>query len=471
MADTQGGEEVPAGPPADRRPYLLLYLIALLFYVAVWGLLNYVTEPDTKDYLELGRGVFSQGVFGFADSGGIHHPGAFRMPVFPLVMGALAALLGDAEVAAYAYSLLQLLFAPVLPCTAFYFGSRLSRGTGIAAFVFILAHLSVAKMSVSVITDTMFAAASGCTFVLAWRAVEVASPRRWAAAGAMIGVACLVRPIMKLYPLLMVCFAPLIRGWRVPRLLSAYGLLLLAFGAVMTPWVARSVYLYGRPVLETNQGLNLLWTNRNLVRQLPGDDEETRSLKRWVTNDMPSPMELCYYRSRDYWIANDLKVSDELQGVAVSVLRDNPVGVMRNWLSNFAHMTFSLNHYDVMHQLALSRPAYGALRRAPVWRAETFVRRFDNAYWELYRVVKWSYLAVAWIGLALIFWRNWRLGAFMLLNILYFTGLTAFVAGYDRYRLNIECLYAVAIVVPLMTLVEWSCRQIRCRRSGTVGPV
>ena len=133
------------------------------------------------------------------------------------------------------------------------------------------------------------------------------------------------------------------------------------------------------------------------------------------------------------------------------------------------NMTTSLNHYDVAYEQALSRPTYARMVQSSLWQPETFARRFYHAQCELARLMRWSYGWVAWIGLALIVLRNWRLGIFIAFNLAYFVGLTAVVAGYDRYRLNLECFYGVMVaaclVLPVLKVKTLTQRRKSAKKS------
>lgn len=125
----------------------------------------------------------------------------------------------------------------------------------------IVAGLGVAAYAPAIVYDGTLLRAGLVTFtttawMLTWlRALEQkASPRRWAAAAAMLGVCVLAKPNMAIFvPVLAISFAMSQR--REGRAaLARGGLAALAFAAVLAPVVARNVIVGAPPMSMTTRG-------------------------------------------------------------------------------------------------------------------------------------------------------------------------------------------------------------------------
>lgn len=431
------------------RTYTRLYLIALLFYYAFWAMTSYITWPDSLAYLEMGRGIFEHFTFGYRGLDGSYYANSFRVPVVPFVMGFIYFVVRDSGATYSILTLSQVFLAPVLPCAAFYFGSQLSRATGWGAYFFTLFNANVLISTVSVLTDTYFAASAVATFTLLWMSLHTDRSRPVLLAGLFAGLSCLVRPIMKLYFLVVALMAlAFANQWKpLSRLFAIYA---LSFFIVVSPWLIRNYLHYGAPVFETNQGLNLLWTNWSLVRIKKNDPPETRRIKAIIMCWRESPMEMVHFNGGQYWIENDYAVSKQLESIAKEAYVEHPIAVFLNWRVNFLNMALSTESYQFMIPTVVARPSYQCLRSAGIFTPETFDRRFRHLVWETERLMKWGYLYISPLGLILLLWKKRRLGIFFGVHIFYFTGLTAFVAGYDRYRLCLEVFYAVLIICPFI---------------------
>lgn len=424
--------------------FLYAVPFAVYFLMRMW--LGYVAAPDTLAYLEMGRGIFEKSTFGYLSENGEYVPNALRVPVIPFVLGALYAVLGNAEMTYSIYSWLLVFVAPALPCTAFYFGRQVGRGTAWTAWAFLVVHPNVIMCMLYVLTDIPFAFLSCLVYISLWRALEAGTYRRFGIAGLATGVACMLRPIMKLY-FLAAAAIMIMRRVRL-RCLAAF---LLVFAVVVAPWLLRNLALYGRPVFETSQGVNLLWSNAGLVQLKDSDSSETRRLKNHILANKETPMTILMFEGKDYWVRHDLEVSDRLQQIAVEAYRDNPLGVVKNWGRQVATLTGSTSHcYDLYKKVRES----GAVR----WVSERLpALRVDTALTVLYVGCKWAmrglYLVVSLAGLIMLVLYGYRkIALFAAMNILYFTCLIAFVTGYDRYRLNMEPLFAVLIVFPFCAM-------------------
>lgn len=432
-----------------KNSYVTLYLVAFVFYYLVWAIYDYHLQPDTEMYLQMGRGIFEQFTFGYKGEGGLYYPVAFRMPLAPFFLGLFYFIIRDTHITYWLYSLFQVFLAPIIPCLAFYFGSQTNKKVAYGAYAFVLFHANVMACSIMILTDTLFAVISGLTFVALWTALKKKETKSFLITGLLAGLACMTRPIMKLY-FLVVALLSLARFSAWKQLSRCFAFFLLGFGLVLSPWIIRNFLHYKTFVLETNQGLNMLWSNSQLVRIKETDPPEVRILKERILNYGSSPMNILTYKGHQYWLENDYEISRTLQKIALKAYFEKPIEVFNNWRKNFLRVTYSQRQYYYMYEHILTRPFYLKIRNLNIIHPKDFDRKVFHLYCEVNRLINWCYLYIAPVGLFALLWRERKMGIFIAVNIIYFTGLTAFAAGYDRYRLNIEIFYAVLIIYPIV---------------------
>lgn len=458
----------------EVRRYVWLYVVALVFYGCFWAVINYVEVPDTYRYFDMGRGLFEHSVFGYSDESGVYHPNSFRMPLVPIILGLLYKLTGTPENTYTLYSLLQALLAPILPCTAFYLGRFISPRLAIFSFLLTLAEIGIVQEVVEVGTDIPFAAASSLAFIWFWKTLRRPNAQNGAFLGLWIGLACLVRPIMKLYVIVGGAATVLVgRPWR--KALVAAGLTLGAFALCLLPWLIRNYRLYGEPVMETNQGLNLLWSHASLVQDDPSDSSETLAAKAWIRDHATRRMEIAYLHGIDYWLQNDLKVSKELSRIATDTYKRRPGEVLKTWSHNFWVMLIDSESFQEVEGMISNRPVYRKLHNLTPLDPSNFYRKAYHAWLEARRLFRLMHSYLVPLGLVLLAFRMPLLAGFIAGNVFYFIGLTAVVAGYHRYRLNLEpfmailICYAIASVAGgIISVVRKTVARIRSRADESI---
>ena len=395
-----------------QNRYVPLYLAAFVFYYLVWAIYGYHIQPDTENYLQMGRGIFEQFTFGFKGEGGLYYPVAFRMPLAPFFLGLFYFVTKDAHLTYWFYSLFQVLLAPIIPCIAFYFGSQINKKVAYGAYVFIILHANVIACFIMILADTLFAVLSGLTFVSLWIALQKQERRNFLLTGLVTGVACMTRPIMKLYFLAILLLSSAhFSAWK--PLLRCLALFLLGFGLILSPWIIRNFLHYKAFVLETNQGLNMLWTNWHLVKIKETDPLEIRLIKERIVNYGSSPMNILTYRGWQHWLEHDYEISKNLQKIAMKAYLENPIEVFNNWRENFLRVTYSQRQYYYMYENILSRPFYLKVRNLNIIHPKDFDRKVFHLYCEVHRLINWCYVFIAPIGLLLLLLRERKMGIFI----------------------------------------------------------
>jgi 4-amino-4-deoxy-L-arabinose transferase-like glycosyltransferase len=111
----------------------------------------------------------------------------------------------------------------------------------------------------ALLSETLYGPIVALLLLAAWRLAEHATSRRAALLGALVGLATLTRS----EALLLVVFLALPLAWRgggSGRLLRMAATV-AATVVVLAPWVVRNWITFDRPLLSTNDGTTIAWTN------------------------------------------------------------------------------------------------------------------------------------------------------------------------------------------------------------------
>jgi hypothetical protein len=233
-------------PP--RRERMLVFGLALgglaLRLIAV-GAFATTPSSDAMAYHLLGSAI--AGGRGFTFDG---HPETIWAPGYPALVASVYALVGAHARAVYVVQALL----DVGACLLLWQWTRRRAGATVA-----LATLALSSVSLSAIAAIRFLrseALAGWLLLGAMVLVDRARDSRrelWlvAAAGALLGLLTLSRWQFSLFPFFVAAVLLADRKWRAPALLLA------AYLAVLTPWIARNYEVLGSPVLSTQTGMTL----------------------------------------------------------------------------------------------------------------------------------------------------------------------------------------------------------------------
>jgi 4-amino-4-deoxy-L-arabinose transferase-like glycosyltransferase len=270
-----------------------------------FGLLYWNGKPLTHDeheYLALaesvqaGRGfVYAEGPAGTTQQFG-------RAPGYPVFLAALGA--GGRHTSSPArVKVAQALLGGLLVWIIAGLAARAAgpRAGIIAAWLSAI-HPPLAWIAAYVLSETLYAVtALASALVLQIALDRMRGGRRAAAivagAGLLIGVGILVRPAL-------LFFVPLAAAWLLLKRQTLAALILIAATtAVVAPWTARNVRVYGRFVLVASEGGVTFWTGNHPLARGEGDlaanpdlkaaDLEFRRRHAGLTGDQLEPL---YYR-------------------------------------------------------------------------------------------------------------------------------------------------------------------------------
>jgi len=243
-----------------RHRWLIVLLgvsLAVYFLLLIPGLvdpLRVFVTPDAMRYELLAKNLLSGNGYSLATAPPYTVDSAF-VPIYPLLLAGIYAICGRVF---YVMVVIQILLVLALVALMIRWGSeRFSIKIGIITGIFLLFDMGLAFSSVQLMPDVLFLAflIPSLWFVLRLFE-EKASIRSGLGAGVLLGIATLIRPIGLYFPLL-VPFLFLTKKPTRARLMG-YGVLLLSYILIVSPWFVRNRLVFGRFFLSSVQWVNLV---------------------------------------------------------------------------------------------------------------------------------------------------------------------------------------------------------------------
>jgi 4-amino-4-deoxy-L-arabinose transferase-like glycosyltransferase len=299
-----------------RRLILAAVAAGLLLRLA-FALLYWIEKPlthDEREYLTLSRSLASGAGFVYdeaLDSGTAQRFG--RAPGYPLFLAALDAGRPPPSSTPVRVKVAQ----SVLGAAAVWLIGAIalrSQGTqaGVAAAFVAAVYPPLVSISAYALSESLYSLLALATaFILQLAADRVNHPdgraARWLAlaAGALAGVAALVRPAMLL-------FLPLALAWLMfgkRRTLAAS--MAIAAAVVILPWTVRNLVVHERFVLIASEGGVTFWTGNHPLARGEGDlaaNPELKAAELELRRRHPGlsseELEPIYYGEAVRWIAN-----------------------------------------------------------------------------------------------------------------------------------------------------------------------
>ncbi len=239
---------------------------ALFIVAPVQGLDPVSLTGDSRSYKLLAENILRVGTFSLSLEAP-YAPESFRSPGYPLFLSGLyglvqhwaAVLLLQAALLSVVPVLLYLLMKPYHERAAWW---------GSIIFIFEPTRLF---LSVSLLSDALFAALFLGSLLLLERARMRASWRHAALAGALLGISMLVRPIAMFLPALYVAYlAFFMRPWKESARFVA--VLVLSAAIMVSPWALRNYAHFGSSQISSVGAANLMLYNApEFVRAYPSE--------------------------------------------------------------------------------------------------------------------------------------------------------------------------------------------------------
>ncbi|HVV99388.1 MAG TPA: glycosyltransferase family 39 protein [Planctomycetaceae bacterium] len=245
-----------------NRAWWVLLVVALGLRIAIVVVQGGQLSIDRDAYLEIARHIVAGEGFSLGEP---PHPTAYRPPLYPLVIAALFACGGTA----YALGAVQVILgtATVLLAgrVACRFGGNSAR---LAAGALVAVDPLLLQYTAQPMTETLAAfLATGWLAVLAVRSDETPLLRWQIVSGVLLGLGVLCRPIFLVVAGLFALLELVARGPGITssRRFQRIGILFVAVGVTLLPWIARNALVMGKPIATTTHGGYTLFLANNPV--------------------------------------------------------------------------------------------------------------------------------------------------------------------------------------------------------------
>jgi hypothetical protein len=303
---------------ASRRPLpwilLLAVLLRLLLFLAIAPHPDRFYSNDSPSYVDLGMNL-AEG-FG-SQEGELFSLGLFRTPGYPVVIAGGFTLTGDAP---WGVILLQIAVGVLTVWVTYVLALRLVRPEAAAS-----AALALAVDPISIILANYLQPETIFTFLLVagtllWcKGLQEHSVRWGAGAGALFGIATLVRPVGLYLPIALIPVSLLLYGGQWLRRLVFTLVLVVSFAIPVGGWIARNANVTGVPLLTTADGVSLLYFRAALAvaedEGIPFQDAQDRLRASFQRQVRPG--------------LNPAQVSRLERSMAIEVLLQRPVASLK----------------------------------------------------------------------------------------------------------------------------------------------
>lgn len=259
---------------AKAHPYLTLAAISFLLALSIRLSLLLITGPliadDSAEYQRIAENILQYGRLVDIDRlTGQLRPYTFRMPGYPLFLAFFYAIFkGPSDIAHWMLVGTQILLTSATSALSALLGMMLfSRRVGLASGILAALDPWQAFLSLSVLTEPLFSFFITLGFVLAAlhfrRREQVVWVVLW---GFSIGAATLIRPVAQFLFVAMVIVLLLSPGVSLRKRTKWVMASLVGFVLLVLGWRMFNLARTGDWVLETNQGMSLLWLDTYAIR-------------------------------------------------------------------------------------------------------------------------------------------------------------------------------------------------------------
>lgn len=392
------------------RALWIVLAVGLLLRIGWVLAVPVIPESDVMAYDAFARTLANHGVFGWTKD----EPFAFWAPGTSMIYGLVYALAGFSYTNVAIVNLLA--SAVMIVCTARVAARFFGPQVAVVAAAVLAGWPTLVMFSTLLASEVLYLALAMAAFDV-WTMRRDRVVLRGLAAGLLLGMATLVRPMALLLPFVFAASLLLGGGWRRDELMPQLRLGVLAFvalGAVLAPWVWRNYQLYGGLVLVSTNSGTILW-----MGNAPGPDAILGKLPPVVKG------------------LNDYETNKILGAMARQHILDDPAGFVVRSLQRVVQL--------------FNNESIGAH-----WNSRGLKAAWDlDVYWfKRLTQVSWGLIFVTACAGAVLLVR--RLGLLkglaspMLLPVLYYTAIHAIVLATDRYHLvmapQIAVLAGVALV-------------------------
>lgn len=457
-----------------ERKWLLIFAVAAvvrgLLFLQVMDRPEVIFQPDSRMYAGLAEGIRQHGILCYPGSPG--EPDMERMPGYPAFLAVILFLTGGSFLAVIGVQALLDSLSCVLVGVL---GERVWSGAGLLSGILTAVNVNMITYAHFVLNDSVFLFLFLLAVLGVLRFMQEPGWKLGVAAGALLGVATLVRPVLFYFPLFLLPFlwAHLVWGKGVSPIRSAGHVLVVGvlFAMLLVPWLARNQALGGRFQLTAQAGEHLSQYVVPFVWQYSRGIPFIEGMKK-MNRDMALEAEK---EGVDWKDLGPFERSDRRVAMALRILKKEPLSaVAKAWAFGIAKNLFAPAVVDLSYLLGIERPHFFYTEGTTLMdRGVNFVKGMKGWFaWAMLaslvlmpvvRLVQaWGLVAVlrergkAWIGLLFV------------LIIGYFL-LVSGPVGYAKYRMPFEPLLIVLLAVGLQEIASrFSVTRLRRSSSAKV---
>ncbi len=457
-----------------KRKWLIVFVVAAvvrgLLFLQVLDRPDVVFQPDSRMYAELAEGIRQHGSLVYPDRPG--RPDMERMPGYPLFLAFLLTVFSGSFLGVVA---VQALLDSVSCVLVGMLGERVRAGVGLLAGLLAALNLNMVTYSLFVLNDSLFLLIFLAGTLLFLRFMEQPAWRMGAAAGVLLGLATLVRPVLFYFPLFLVPFlwAYLVWGKRVSPVRSIGHVLVLAaaFAVLVVPWLARNQALGGRFQLTAQAGEHLSQYVVPFVWQYSKGIPFIEGMKT-MNRDMALEAEK---EGLDWNSLGPFEQSDRRVAMAIRILKEEPVGaIAKAWAFGMVKNLFAPALVDLSYLLSVERPHFFYTEgKTLLDRGVNFIRGMKGwfAWAMLLGLVLMPVLRLvqAWGLVAVLRERGKGWTSLLLVLIIGYFLLVSGPVGYAKYRMPFEPVLIVLLAVGLKEIaVRFPITRLRRSPSAKV---
>lgn len=433
--------------------YTLISITVVLLLLRIFILLDKIPiiEADTIGYIEHIYNIYDGNGFSSKDVvDNTIKPTAYRMPLFQystyLIMKVFNIKKKDVIKAIHILNFISSVGVIIL---SFFIAYVITGNFTISFLVCILTIININLIynSMLALTDTFFSFVMAVFIFIVILGIKFEREYLFFLSGITLGFSILTRPIVKFYPFVFMFLILTLKGDGVKSKILKVTFFLSGVLIVITPWILRNYAKMGFIGLETNQGLNTIWSTYPLVeiREKDKRDPIIYRIKQIIfENKDTSP---CVMEAK---VRKELNLSEKdsskyFQKIGVETIISHPfeflVIFLKNLMNNITSavselkiidMLFKEGYYNSVGQAMIEMKNISKFRDINLKDVLTVMPNF------IFRIVHFLTFIISVIGACLFIKKYKHYGFFLLSFVFYHIILTSAVAGYDRYRVPIE---------------------------------
>jgi len=329
-------------------------------------------------------------------------------------------------------------------------------------------NLNLIYNSVLVLTDTTFAFVIGIFILITTLSLKHQSKKYlFLISGVVLGLSVMTRTITKFYFLIHIIFLFFILNHNKSEKIKIISIFLLGYLSIISPWIIRNYQKLDFLGIETNQGLNTIWSVSNLVEIKKNDykDKEIYEIKKIIIEDRknhPWPMG-AEIEARKKLKLTEVESSKYFQKIGMETILTHPFEFfkifIRNLMNNITSSTseiklidlFYPGYYDKQHNIMTKFENIENPHQDKKIYIKDILMILPNF---IFRIIHLMIFFISIYGAYLLFKKDRISSIFISIFILYLLTLTSAVASYDRYRLPFGILLCLLVSYAAVNLFK-----------------